>query len=91
MLLRSPELADYQSTARLTLAPSTIRGSQPADRRDECDAAETARWTVSTLTMTGPAIDLEASGTVEFDGLAAPGWITTSGVPVWRRCAIDRP
>jgi autotransporter translocation and assembly factor TamB len=67
LLLRSPELSDYDIDASLNLGGTSTRGVQIDTGRVETHlAGGTLR--LRSLQLTGPAVDLQASGAIELDG-----------------------
>ena len=67
LLTRTPSLADYEVTGRMTLGPSTIRGLRVDDAAIDGTLAD-ERLTVARLDVSGPALDATASGSVALNG-----------------------
>jgi hypothetical protein len=67
LLVRSPELADYEITSHVMLEPSRVR-MIALERATMSSTLHDGTLNVEEFHGIGPAIDLEASGRVEFDG-----------------------
>ena len=63
LLLRSPSLADYEVTGRMTLARSTIRGTSLDTGTIESTLAN-ERLSIVRLSVSGPALAATGSGTI---------------------------
>ncbi|MFN7914311.1 MAG: translocation/assembly module TamB domain-containing protein [Vicinamibacterales bacterium] len=70
LLVRSPELDDYTVAATLDARNSRVRGIDIATGHVEATIADGA-LRLARLTLSGPAVDMDASGTLELDGVRA--------------------
>ena len=67
LLVRSPELADYEITAQIMLEPSRLR-TVPLDTAEFSGTLRDGTLAVDAFHGIGPTIDLQATGRVELDG-----------------------
>ena len=67
LLVRSPQLADYQITAQAMLESSRVRDIR-LDTTELSAGLADETLTIERFHGTGPAIDLEATGRVQWDG-----------------------
>jgi translocation-and-assembly-module (TAM) inner membrane subunit TamB-like protein len=67
LLLRSPQLADYEISSQVMLGASRVRTVQ-VESADFSATLHDGTLTVDRFHGVGPSIDLEASGRVELDG-----------------------
>jgi hypothetical protein len=68
LLLRSPQLEDYAIEGAITLEHSMVR-KLGVDRGELVATLANSTLNLTRMVMSGPAIDVNGSGIVEFDGL----------------------
>jgi hypothetical protein len=68
LLVRSPQLQDYSVDATLAVRDSVVRGIDVA-QGDVAASIANGTMHVARLATAGPAVDVEAAGTLELDGV----------------------